>query len=237
MAGRENQGEITRRLKEECMNVQLASLPVLETDYETVRKHIPPSAWKYVLDLLLEYPVVVQIVPHRVTKLGDYRPPHPGECYHRITVNEDLNIYAFLVTLLHELAHLRVATIHAAETTRRRPHGPEWKREFVAIIKPLIDESMVPSDLCVALAASLQRPRAATCSNRLLALALSQYDQIGDNSVHVEQLEVGACFQLHDGRQFMLGDRVRSRYRCIELSSGVEFRIHYLARVVRFELD
>ena len=159
----------------------------------------------------------------RTERLNSVTTAHRGldECCHRITVNEDLNIYAFLVTLLHELAHLRVATIHAAETTRRRPHGPEWKREFVAIIKPLIDESMVPSDLCVALAASLQRPRAATCSNRLLALALSQYDQIGDNSVHVEQLEVGACFQLHDGRQFMLGDRVRSRYRCIELGSGV----------------
>ena len=58
MAGRDSQGEITRWLKEERMNVQLTSLPVLETDYETVRKHIPPSAWKYVLDLLLEYPVV-----------------------------------------------------------------------------------------------------------------------------------------------------------------------------------
>lgn len=219
------------------MNVQLTSLPVLETDYETVRKHIPPSAWKYVLDLLLEYPVVVRVVPRRLTKLGDYRPPHLDEHHHRITVNDDLNIYAFLVTLLHELAHLRVTIVHAAETQRPRPHGPEWKREFTAIVKPVIDESMVPSDLCVALAASLQRPRAATRSDRLLALALSQYDQTVDNTVYVEQLELGAYFQLHDGRQFILGDRVRSRYRCIELSSGVGFHIHYLARVVRFELD
>ncbi len=219
------------------MNVQQASLPLLETDYETVRKHLPPSTWKYVSDLLLEYPVVVRVVPHRATKLGDYRPPRLDECCHRITVNEDLNIYAFLVTLLHELAHLRVAAMHAAGTKRPRPHGPEWKREFATIIKPVIDKSMVPGELCVALAASLQRPRAATCSDRLLALALSQYDKGDDKFVHVEQLDLGACFQLQDGRQFIRGDRVRSRYRCIELGSGVEFRIHYLARVVRFELD
>ena len=219
------------------MNVQQASLPLLETDYEAVRNHLPPSTWKYVSNLLQEYPVVVRVVPHRATKLGDYRPPRLDECCHRITVNDDLNIYAFLVTLLHELAHLRVAAMHVTGTKRPRPHGPEWKREFAAILKPVIDKSMVPGELCVALAASLQRPRAATCSDRLLALALSQYDQGDDKFLHVEQLELGACFQLRDGRQFILGNRVRSRYRCIELASGAEFRIHYLARIVRLELD
>ncbi|MEO2000440.1 MAG: hypothetical protein ABGW75_02360 [Pirellulales bacterium] len=219
------------------MNVQLASLPLSETGYETVRKYLPPSAWKYVLDLLLEYPVVVRVVPHRATKLGDYRPPRLDECCHQITVNEDLNIYSFLITLLHELAHLRVAASHAGRNKKPRPHGPEWKKEFAAIVRPVIEESMIPGDLCVALAASSQHPRAATCSDRLLTLALSQYDQVVDNCVHVEQLEAGACFQLQNGRQFILGDRVRSRYRCIELASGIEFRIHYLARVVRLELD
>jgi hypothetical protein len=152
-------------------------------------------------------------------------------------VNEDLNMYAFLVTLLHELAHLRVTAILATGTKKHKPHGVEWKKEFAAVVGPVIEESMVPRDLCVALAATLQRPRAATCSDRLLTLALSQYDHGVDQCLYVEQLEVGACFQLQNGRQFILGDRVRSRYRCIELASGIEFRIHYLARVLRLELD
>ncbi|HAO73117.1 MAG TPA: sprT domain-containing protein [Planctomycetaceae bacterium] len=219
------------------MNVQRESSVRLLPDYETVRKHLPPRAWKYVLDLLQEHPVLVRVVPHRATKLGDYRPPRLGECWHRITVNEDLNLYAFLVTLLHELAHLRVTAIHATGTKKHKPHGVEWKKEFAAVVGPVIEESMVPRDLCVALAATLQRPRAATCSDRLLTLALSQYDHGVDQCLYVEQLEVGACFQLQNGRQFILGDRVRSRYRCIELASGIEFRIHYLARVLRLELD
>ena len=219
------------------MNVQLESSVRLLPDYETVRKHLPPRAWKYVLDLLQEHPVLVRVVPHRATKLGDYRPPRLGECWHRITVNEDLNLYAFLVTLLHELAHLRVTAIHATGTKKHKPHGVEWKKEFAAVVGPVIEESMVPRDLCLALAATLQRPRAATCSDRLLTLALSQYDHGVDQCLYVEQLEVGACFQLQNGRQFILGDRVRSRYRCIELASGIEFRIHYLARVLRLELD
>lgn len=219
------------------MNVQLESSVRLLPDYETVRKHLPPRAWKYVLDLLQEHPVLVRVVPHRATKLGDYRPPRLGDCWHRITVNEDLNMYAFLVTLLHELAHLRVTAIHTTGTKKHKPHGVEWKKEFAAVVGPVIEESMVPRDLCVALAATLQRPRAATCSDRLLTLALSQYDHGVDQCLYVEQLEVGACFQLQNGRQFILGDRVRSRYRCIELASGIEFRIHYLARVLRLELD
>lgn len=219
------------------MNVQLESSVRLLPDYETVRQHLPPNAWKYVLDLLQEHPVLVRVVPHRATKLGDYRPPRLGDCWHRITVNEDLNMYAFLVTLLHELAHLRVTAIHATGTKKHKPHGVEWKKEFAAVVGPVIEESMVPRDLCVALAATLQRPRAATCGDRLLRLALSQYDHGVDQCLYVEQLEVGACFQLQNGRQFILGDRVRSRYRCIELASGIEFRIHYLARVLRLELD
>ena len=219
------------------MNVQRESSVRLLPDYETVRQHLPPRAWKYVLDLLQEHPVLVRVVPHRATKLGDYRPPRLGDCWHRITVNEDLNMYAFLVTLLHELAHLRVTAIRAMGTKKHKPHGFEWKKEFAAVVGPVIEESMVPRDLCVALAATLQRPRAATCSDRLLTLTLSQYDHSGDQYLYVEQLEVGACFQLQNGRQFILGDRVRSRYRCIELASGIEFRIHYLARVLRLELD
>ena len=219
------------------MNVQRESSVRLLPDYETVRQHLPPRAWKYVLDLLQEHPVLVRVVPHRATKLGDYRPPRLGECWHRITVNEDLNMYAFLVTLLHELAHLRVTAIRVTGTKKHKPHGFEWKKEFAAFVGPVIEESMVPRDLCVALAATLQRPRAATCRDRLLTLALSQYDHGVDQCLYVEQLEVGACFQLQNGRQFILGDRVRSRYQCIELASGIEFRIHYLARVLRLELD
>ena len=219
------------------MNGQLESSARPLPDYEAVRQHLPPNVWEYVLNLLKEHPVLVRVVPHRATKLGDYRPPRLGDCWHRITVNEDLNMYAFLVTLLHELAHLRVTAIHATGTKKHKPHGVEWKKEFAAVVGPVIEESMVPRDLCVALAATLQRPRAATCSDRLLTLALSQYDHGVDQCLYVEQLEVGACFQLQNGRQFILGDRVRSRYRCIELASGIEFRIHDLARVLRLELD
>ena len=47
-----------------------------------------------------------------------------------------------------------------------------------------------------------------------------------------EQLQPGDCFELETGRRFIRGARLRSRYRCIETETGVEYRVHGLARVV-----
>jgi SprT protein len=43
--------------------------------------------------------------PARSSKLGDYRPPQRG-LPHRISVNHNLNQHEFLITLIHEMAHL-----------------------------------------------------------------------------------------------------------------------------------
>lgn len=225
------------------MNARLQSLLLPETDYEVIRQHLPHAAWRYVHDLLRECPVEVRVVPHRATKLGDHRPPSRNEPWHRITMNEDLNEYAFLVTLLHEVAHLRVSTKRkegakrGEGVKREQPHGRGWQREFAAVIDPVIEGSMVPRELAVALTASLQRPRAATCSDRKLLLALSRFDSGNDQFLYVEQLDVGEWFQMQNGRRFVLGNRLRSRYQCIEVESGVEFRVHSLARVVRLAPD
>lgn len=46
-----------------------------------------------------------KISKSRATKLGDYRHPFRG-VGHKISVNNNLNAYAFLVTTVHEFAHL-----------------------------------------------------------------------------------------------------------------------------------
>lgn len=197
-----------------------------------VSRRLPAAASGYVAELLARHPVELRVVPRRATKLGDHRPPSAGAAWHRITVNEDLNPYAFLVTLLHELAHL---TTHVEHRGRRRlrPHGREWQGQFARIIEPVVAGRLVPGDLIDALQTAVARPRAATCSDRRLLLALSRYDADANSLVRVEQLQAGDRFELETGRQFIRGARLRSRYRCIEAGSGVEYRVHGLARVTR----
>ena len=91
-----------------------------------LQKYLPTGTEDYAADLLLKHSIHLYIKKPRTSKFGDYRAPRPGE-NHRISVNKDLNPYAFLVTFLHEVAHLLNYEKHR---TRVKPHGPEWKLHF-----------------------------------------------------------------------------------------------------------
>lgn len=191
---------------------------------------LPEAAHGYVIRLLAAQPVEVRLSRPRRTRLGDHRGPTPLVPRHRISVNEDLNPYALLTTLLHEFAH--AATWDRHRRRRLKPHGREWKAEFERILLPVVAESMLPADITAALAGSLQSPAAATCSDRQLMLALARYDPADRGGVFVESLEAGAIFRTDSGRTFRLGPRLRTRYRCIEPRTGREYRLHGLCRVV-----
>ncbi|NDH94497.1 MAG: hypothetical protein EBZ13_08210, partial [Planctomycetia bacterium] len=122
--------------------------------------------------------------------------------------------YALGVTLLHEVAHL---VTHLKHQSRRRlqPHGPEWQRHYTAILQPVLAASFLPEDLAEALMAAGERPRAATCSDRRLLLALARYDATADDRCRIEELSPGTIFETETGRRFILGTRLRSRYRCL----------------------
>jgi len=206
--------------------------PAATSPPANVVARLPPGLDGYVGGLLTRYPVEVRLVPRRASKLGDHRPPTAAFPWHRITVNEDLNPYALGVTLLHEVAHM---VTHLKHQSRRRlqPHGPEWQRHYTAILQPVLAASFLPEDLAEALMAAGERPRAATCSDRRLLLALARYDATADDRCRIEELSPGTIFETETGRRFILGTRLRSRYRCLEACSGTEYRVHGLARVAR----
>ena len=146
-------------------------------------------------------------------------------------MNNDLNPYAFLTTLLHEIAHAATWERHRTRIRRVRPHGPEWKSEFERVFTPVVAGRMLPEDVNVALERSLRNPAAATCSDRDLMLALARYDAVEQGRVFVESLPAGTIFRTDGGRTFRMGPRLRSRYRCIEHVTGREYRLHPLCRV------
>jgi SprT protein len=80
-------------------------MPKQEYPLHALAEYLPERALEPVLDLLNTYKIHLTITKHRNTLLGDYR--HAiGDMHHRISVNGNLNKYAFLITLLHEIAHL-----------------------------------------------------------------------------------------------------------------------------------
>jgi SprT protein len=199
--------------------------------YASLWPRLPESTHGYVAKLLAAHAIDVRLSRPRRTKLGDHRAPTTLRQRHRVSVNDDLNPYAFLTTLLHEIAHAATWECHRARMRRVRPHGPEWKAEFERILLPVVAGRMVPDDLGAALDRSMRRPAAATCSDRDLMLALARYDAVDPGLVFVESLAAGTVFRTDGGRLFQLGPKLRSRYRCIEQRTGLEYRMHPLCRV------
>lgn len=195
-----------------------------------VQPFLPPPVVGYVGEVVARHRVELRLSRPRRTKLGDHRPPARAASLHRITINDDLNPYAFLTTLLHEVAH--AATWERHRRGRRvKPHGREWKAEFVGILGPVVAEGMLPAGVTAALARYLENPAAASCSDRGLVLALAEFDAPPAGRVRVEDLAERAVFKAANGTVFRAGRMVRSRRACFDLGTGREYRVHGLAYV------
>lgn len=191
--------------------------------------YLPEPAIGYVGSLLADRPIAVRVSRPRRTKLGDHRPPRRGDGSHQITVNEDLNPFAFLTTLLHEIAHADVWEQTRTRWRRPRPHGREWKRAFAGLLEPVVAKAWLPDDVAAALASSMANPAAMSCSDRGLVLALARYDTHAAPRTRVEDLTPGQCFRVESGQVFCLGRRARTRFLCVETATGAEYRVHGLA--------
>ena len=167
-----------------------------------------------------------KISKNRTTKLGDYRHPYNGTG-HKISVNNNLNAYAFLVTTVHEFAHLLTWNDHRNKV---KPHGEEWKRNFKRMMVPFIEKNIFPDDVHKAIINYLDNPTAASCTDLKLSRTLKKYDNV-IGLLRLEELPVNTLFTIKDGRRFKKGERFRKRYRCLCLDNGNVYLFNPLAEV------
>lgn len=163
----------------------------------------------------------------RTTKLGDYRHPFAGKG-HKISVNNNLNQFAFLVTTVHEFAHLLTWNEYKNSV---RPHGDEWKYNFKRMMEPFYAINIFPEDINNAIKAYVNNPSASSCSDLNLARTLKKYDHINKSIITVESLPIGTVFKLNDGRFFQKGERLRKRYKCICLDNKRMYLFNPLAEI------
>ncbi|OCB76649.1 SprT-like domain-containing protein [Flavobacterium crassostreae] len=181
---------------------------------ETLAKYIPEHAVKPVFDLIVAHQVHLKIVNERTTRHGDYRKGRSGK--HEITVNSSLNKYKFLITLLHEIAHLV-----AFEKFGRaiKPHGQEWKYSFQHLMVPYIRPEIFPNQLLPLLAKHFRNPTASSDTDARLSLALKQFDTQNDKNF-VFEIPVHSVFRIANGKIFKKGALRVKRYECLEIGSG-----------------
>lgn len=181
--------------------------------FEALKSYIPEGSFDLVMPMILHYKVHLVVTRERQTKLGDYRKAHYGK-NHRITVNGNLNRYSFLITLVHELAHLLAFEHHGH---RISPHGREWKNTYGMLLKDFLTAKIFPADIENQLLSSLHNPAASSCAEDGLVRVLRKYDPPGRNKPLVEDLAIGDKFIIRDGRMFERGEQLRKRIKCFEL--------------------
>jgi len=186
-----------------------------EAPISALQSYLPPNTYGPVLHYLQFYKVHLTVAKERKSILGDYRHRHGGQT-HRISVNGNLNPYAFLITLLHELAHLLTFEKWG---NRVSAHGKEWKAVFGQLLAQFIEHDVFPADIKNVLLQSLHNPAASSCADEALLRTLRNYDEQKGNSHFVETLPEGALFKTHDGRVFQKGQKMRKRFRCMELAT------------------
>ncbi|MCB9225364.1 MAG: sprT domain-containing protein [Crocinitomicaceae bacterium] len=191
---------------------------------ETLRPFLPHGSEFYVAQFLVEKVVHFTVSKARKTKLGDYRQPWEGKP-HRISVNGNLNTYAFLITTIHEMAHL---TTFEKYGNRVQSHGYEWKEEFRILFQPIMEKDILPTDVTMAVNNYLRSAKAASCSDDKLYRVLRRYDK--NRGILVEHLNEGDMFEIK-GKVFILGKRLRKRFECREYGTGRMYRVLGLAEI------
>lgn len=200
-----------------------------EAPLQALAGYLPEGTFEQVIAYITQFKVHLTITRERQSVLGDYRHPYENKG-HRISINGGLNKYAFLLTLLHEIAHL-VTFIKYGH--RVSAHGKEWKQEYGLILREFVGKQYMPHDVEAAVRDSLHNPAASSCADEALMRVLKQYDRRKENHYLVEQLPAGQLFRTKDGRVFRRGERIRKRFRCEEVPSG---KVYLFSPVYEVEL-
>jgi SprT protein len=204
-----------------------------ETSLSHLANFIPAHTFEMVMPYFRQHRIHLTLTRERKSVLGDYRNPTKDIPYHQVTVNINLNKYNFLITLLHELAHM-LTYEHFKNSVA--PHGTEWKTQFRHVLIPFIGKQIFPADIERALKAYINNPAASTCSDTRLYKALYKYDEPKPGHLLVDDLEVGQWFEA-DGRIFEKVEQLRTRCRCKEISTQKMYLFQGIVEVRQVRRD
>ncbi len=189
-------------------------MPKKEAPLPLLQHYLPPDTYAGVASYLNQFKVHLTITKERKSILGDYR-HQTHQSNHRISVNGNLNKYSFLITLLHELAHLLTFDRFGNKVVA---HGREWKSIYAQLLDQFL--KIFPPAIETELLRTLKNPAASSCAEDGLLRVLRQYDAQASSNQLVEEIPLNGLFRTSDGRIFQRGKRLRKRFQCKEINSG-----------------
>lgn len=200
----------------------------MPTITEQLSNYVPKQAASIISRWIMDTGCVFKVSRSRTTKFGDYRAPHGGRP-HRISVNHDLNEFAFLITAVHEFAHLMTWQEHR---DRVKPHGKEWKSNFKYLMAPFFKLNIFPQDISTVLMRYMDNPAASSCTDVHLFRILRKYDPATNTTETVETLPANSYFRTKNGKCYQKLDKLKKRFKCKELSSGRFYLFSPIAEIM-----
>lgn len=190
-----------------------------EKIYLILQAHVPDNALHYCFQLWNETPFQLKITRTRQTKVGDFT-SKKSIAHPRITLNQELNPYLFLITYIHEVAHLRV---HMRYGNGVDPHGEEWKSRFRELLEPILNQNVFAEDIFAELQRHMVNPKASSFGDTALTKVLRRYDKDAGQYATLSDIPEGSVFRFQ-GKFFKKGKTRRTRVLCHE----VKTKRHYL---------
>jgi hypothetical protein len=194
---------------------------------EILAEYLPEKVVSPVYNWIIRYKIHLKITRSRSTKLGDYSPPGSRRSYHRITVNHDLNPYAFFITFVHELAHLLTFKRYGRVA---KAHGKEWKASYRRLLEPFLEKNVFPYELQYAVFQHLQNIKASSHADVELTRTLMLFDGKQQETM-MEDLQAGDVFLFQGNRRFQVVTKLRKRFKCLELDTQRVFLFQPLTPV------
>lgn len=188
---------------------------------------MPEHSIDAVFELIKMHRIHFKIVNERATRHGDYRKNRDGS--HQITVNANLNKYRFLMTTVHEIAHLVAFQKYGRAI---KPHGIEWKHTFRLLMVPFINPLIFPNEILPVLARHFKNPTASSDTDAILSMTLKKFDPPSDK-VFIDEIQAGAFFRIADGRIFKKGKLRVKLFECTDIKNN---RVYLFKPNVQVEL-
>ena len=189
----------------------------VEHPLHALTHYLPEGAFDVVVNLIHQYKVHLTVTRARKSVLGDYRHPFMGS-NHKITVNGNLNKFEFLITLLHELAHLLCFEQYRNKV---EAHGKEWKGIYGQLLAQFIQLNIFPDDIRKNLQKTLLNPAATANGETALLLVLRKYNKVNEfGAVVLASLPDGILFTAEKGRVYKKIKLRRKRIECLEVKTG-----------------
>jgi len=186
---------------------------------------VPEKSNKLLKRWVKDLNVDVRISKPRATKLGDFK---VRDNMMIITINNNLNKYSFLITLTHELAH---AFVFKQYRNTLKPHCIIWKSTFKSLMLNFLTLDFFPEDILKALSSYIINPKASTFSDLKLLQSLRRYNQV--RLFALSDLATGDLFKTPNGKVFLKGKRIRTRYQCVECKTDKIYLFHPFSEVIK----